>query len=173
VLDASCGTGKHFAQIEERGRKVVGCDQSAGMLSQAAKKFPHVELRKLSLQDLDFRAAFDAAMCVDAMEGVSPEDWPLVLANFHRALRPGGRLYLTVEMTDPDWLRKTFADAADRGLPVVPGEDVSRGGGEYHYYPELHQVREWLSASGFTMIEEAHSDGAHPSYSYQHFYALI
>jgi hypothetical protein len=31
-------------------------------------------------------------MCVDAMENVFPEDWPQVLANLRRALRPGGHL---------------------------------------------------------------------------------
>jgi SAM-dependent methyltransferase len=170
VLDAPCGTGKYFPLVLNAGRNVVGCDQSAGMLAQAAEKFPDVQVRKLSLQDLDYESAFDAVMCIDAIEGISPEDWPLVLSNFHRALRPGGHLYLTVEMTDADWLRKTFADATSRDLPVVPGEDITRGE-EYHYYPPLSQVREWLAAGKFTILEEAHSDGAHPSYSYQHFRA--
>jgi hypothetical protein len=30
------------------------------------------------------------------MENVPPEQWPLVLANLHRAVRPGGVMYLTV-----------------------------------------------------------------------------
>jgi hypothetical protein len=30
-------------------------------------------------------------------------------------------------------------------------------------------VRSWLDAAGFDVIEDAHSDGDHPSYSYQHF----
>jgi SAM-dependent methyltransferase len=170
LLDAPCGTGKYFAPILAAGRNVIGCDQSAGMLAQAARKFPQLELRKLALQDLDYVSAFDAVLCIDAMEGVPPEDWPLVIANFRRALRPAGQLYLTVEMTDADWLHKVFRDAADRGLPVVLGEDITRGE-EYHFYPSLSQVRDWLAASDFTLIDEAHSDGAHPSYSYQHIHA--
>jgi SAM-dependent methyltransferase len=170
VLDAPCGTGKYFAPILAAGRNVIGCDQSAGMLAQASAKFPNVELHKVALQDLDFAAAFDAAMCIDAMEDVSPEEWPLVLSKFRRALRRGGHLYLTVEMTDEVWLREAFAKAVTRGLPVVANEDVTRGDG-YHYYPPLAQVRDWLTAGGFTLVDEAHSDGAHPSYSYQHFHA--
>lgn len=170
VLDAPCGTGKYFATILGAGRNVVGCDQSVGMLARAAHKFPDLALRKLGLQDLDYTSEFDAAMCVDAMEDVPPEDWPLVLSNFHRALRPGGHLYLTVEMTYADWLRKAFTDAVHRGLPVVPNEDVTRSDG-YHYYPPLSQVRGWLTANSFAIVKEEHSDGAHPSYSYQHFLA--
>ena len=39
-------------------------------------------------------------MTIDAMENVTPEDWPPVLANLRRAVRPGGHLYLTVEEAD-------------------------------------------------------------------------
>lgn len=168
VLDAPCGTGKYFAMILAVGRTVLGCDHSAGMLAQAAAKHPTVALQRVALQDLDHSRTVDAAICLDAMEDVPPEDWPLVLANFHRALRPGGHLYLTVEMTDENWLREAYATARDQGLPVLPNEDTTRGDG-YHFYPPLPQVHDWLTAGGFTMVEHAHSDGAHPSYSYQHF----
>ncbi len=39
-------------------------------------------------------------MTIDAMENIPPEDWPTVLANLHRAVRPGGMLYVTVEEMD-------------------------------------------------------------------------
>ncbi len=169
VLDAACGTGKYFAMVLDAGRRVVGCDQSAGMLAQAAAKFPGVDTHKIGLQELVYDAEFDAAMCVDAMENVFPEDWPTVLANLRRAIRPGGYLYLTVEMTDADWLIESFATATERGLPVVPNEDTNRSGEAYHYYPPLTQVREWLDAAGLDLLKEVHSDGDHPSYSYEHF----
>ena len=168
VLDAPCGTGKYFDVILEAGRQVVGCDQSAGMLSRAAAKHPDVETRRISLQDLDFDAAFDAVICVDAMEDVPPEEWPLVVANLRRAVRPGGQIYLTVEMTDEDWLIKAYDVGKARGLPVVAREDITRGDA-YHHYPSLTQVREWLSDAGMVVVDEAHSEGDHPSYSYQHF----
>jgi SAM-dependent methyltransferase len=100
ILDAACGTGKYFGRVLEAGRRVLGTDQSAGMLAQARAKHPDVPTEKLGLQELAFDGDFDAAMCVDAMEHVFPEDWPLVLANLRRALRPGGPLYLTVELAD-------------------------------------------------------------------------
>ncbi len=36
VLDAPCGTGHYFAQVVESGRRVVGIDQSTGMLAVAS-----------------------------------------------------------------------------------------------------------------------------------------
>ena len=47
-----------------------------------------IELQHVGLQELAFVARFDAVMTIDALENVAPEDWPLVLANLHRAMRP-------------------------------------------------------------------------------------
>jgi SAM-dependent methyltransferase len=88
VLDAPCGTGGYFELVREAGRRVVGIDQSAGMLAQARARGIATRLEPVGLQELAFDAEFDAAMTIDAMENVPPEDWPVVLANLHRALRP-------------------------------------------------------------------------------------
>jgi SAM-dependent methyltransferase len=78
VLDAPCGTGRYLDATLAAGRNVMGIDLSAGMLAQARAKHPEVALERIRLQDLGFEAAFDAAICVDAMEYVPPEDWPTV-----------------------------------------------------------------------------------------------
>jgi len=164
VLDAACGTGSYFGMILASGRQVVGIDQSGGMLARARARFPEVETEKLGLQQLDKDAQFDAVMCVDAMEFVFPEDWPLVMANLRRALRPGGHLYMTVELVSEQELGKAFADATARGLPVVQGENVYRGG--YHFYPPVPQVVAWVDEAGLRVVQDGHSD--HGSYGYYH-----
>ena len=138
ALDAACGTGRYFGMILQAGRQVVGVDQSGGMLAEARATHPEVTVEKVGLQELTFVAEFDAAICVDAMENVFPEDWPTVLSNLRRAVRDGGHLYLTVERIDQQKLTAAYDDATAAGLPVLPGE-TSRGGG-YHYYPALEQV---------------------------------
>ena len=84
LLDAPCGTGPYFGMILAAGRQVVGADQSAGMLERASVKHPDVRLEHVGLQELAFDGAFDAAMCIDAMEHVPPEEWPLVLTNLRQ-----------------------------------------------------------------------------------------
>jgi len=92
ILDAPCGTGRYFPMIAAAGRRVVGIDQSAGMLAQARTKGIAQSLARIGLQEMAFLREFDAVMTIDAMENVAPEDWPLVLANLlaaaHRALGP-------------------------------------------------------------------------------------
>jgi ubiquinone/menaquinone biosynthesis C-methylase UbiE len=97
VLDAPCGMGKYFPIVAAAGHRVVGVDQSAGMLAQAQARGIVFSLEQEALQNLPYAHEFDAVLTIDAMENIAPEDWPLVLANLHRAVRPGGVIYLTVE----------------------------------------------------------------------------
>jgi SAM-dependent methyltransferase len=166
ILDAACGTGKYWPMLSASGREFVGIDQSARMLERAHAKFPQVPIHKVGLQEMRFKSAFDLIICMDAMENVFPEAWPLVLTNFRRALKPDGQLYFTVEICDPANLEADYQLALGKGMPVVLGEAVGQVGpedeeGGYHFYPGLPEVRLWLSAGGFSIIEEAEADDYH------------
>jgi SAM-dependent methyltransferase len=154
VLDAPCGTGRYFALVRASGRQVVGIDQSAGMLAQASAKGLATRLEHLGLQELVFEAAFDGAMTIDAMENVPPEEWPIVLANLHRAIRPGGHLYLTVEETNDADIDAALADAERLGWPAVRGEIIEGDTAGYHYYPGRAQVKTWFDAEGLDVVDE-------------------
>jgi SAM-dependent methyltransferase len=156
VMDAACGTGKYWALLLDAGCRIVGVDQSAGMLRRAGEKHPGVQAEKLGLQELSFENEFDGTICIDAMENVFPEHWPLVLANFHKALTVPSLLYLTVELPQDD-LPEIFEAAVKAGLPVTDGEYLKEGG--YHYYPGLEQVRRWVEAACFVLVGEAVGDG--------------
>ena len=81
VLDAPCGTGKYFSSVVANGHRVVGVDQSAGMLDQARARGLAASLEPMSLQDISYRHTFEAVLTIDAVENVPPEDRPLVLSN--------------------------------------------------------------------------------------------
>jgi 2-polyprenyl-3-methyl-5-hydroxy-6-metoxy-1,4-benzoquinol methylase len=173
VLSAACGAGLYDGLLVEAGHPVVGIDQSVGMLRQAREHFPleqypQLSYEKMGLQEMDFNAAFDGAICIDAMEHICPEDWPGILENFRKALKPGGVLYLTVDWADADDMEKSYQRARARGLPVVYGEVVDEldaayeqalSGGPvldasvYHFHPPLEQVRAWLEKAGLVVEE--------------------
>lgn len=156
VLDAPCGTGQYFELVRTSGRQVVGIDQSAGMLTKARARQIATRVEHVGLQEMAFDAEFDGAMTIDAMENVPPEDWPVVLANLHRAIRPGGHLYLTVEVVDDAEIDAAFADATTKGLPIVHGEVIEGDTAGYHYYPRPEQVSAWLDAEGLDVVAEAY-----------------
>jgi SAM-dependent methyltransferase len=156
ILDAACGTGKYWPLLLDHGARITGVDQSGGMLRRASTKFPDIPVAKTGLQEMTFAAEFDGAICVDAMENVFPEHWPVVLARLAQAVRPGGPLYLTVELPAED-LAETFATALADGLPVVSGEYLKNGG--YHYYPAQSFVENWIESAGLRIADKAAGDG--------------
>jgi ubiquinone/menaquinone biosynthesis C-methylase UbiE len=159
ILDAACGTGKYWPAILRSGRQVIGVDQSSGMLARASAKHPTVPTVKAGLQDLTYSNAFPGVLCIDALENIAPEDWPIVLHNLARALAPDGYCYCTVELADPAEITAAYAAGRELGLPVVPGEWAHEG--SYHYYPSLSAVYDWFAAAGLKLCEEAAGDGYH------------
>lgn len=153
--------------VVDAGFRVVGVDGSAGMLAQARARGLANELEHSSLQDLQYEDAFDGVITVDAMENVPPEDWPVVLANLQRAVRPGGFLYITVEEIERSEVENAFATLSARGAPSVLGEVVEGDVAGYHYYPERTQVIDWLEAEGLAIVDEdfQQEDG----WGYRHF----
>ena len=108
-------------------------------------------------------------MCVDAMEFIAPEDWPLVLGRFRTALHPGGWLYLTVELADPDAVREANAALRATGAPAVDGEVMwEEPDGYYHHYPALERVRGWLGDAGFAIADESEGPWHDGQYAYHH-----
>jgi hypothetical protein len=89
-----------------------------------------------------------------------------VAGSLRRAVRPGGRVYLTVEEPNRADLERAQADATAAGLPVVPGEMTAEGAG-YHYYPPREQVGGWLEEAGLAVVAEDVSDEG-DGYGYLH-----
>jgi SAM-dependent methyltransferase len=167
VLDAACGTGQYFSVVAEAGLRVVGTDQSAGMLAQARARGIALEAHHVGLQELDFVRRFDAAMTIDAMENIAPEDWPVVLANLHRAVRPGGHIYLTVEEQDQADIEAAYAGLVRGGVPAVRGEVTNGDVAGYHYYPDREQVICWIAAEGLDILDEGFDQ--QEGWGYRHF----
>jgi len=156
ILDAACGAGRYTPYLLEKGHSVTGIDQSQGMLDYAKAKLPGVPFEKIGLQEMTYQGVFDGVICMDAMENVPPEDWSLVLSNFHRALKPNGYLYFTaetIENADENEIRQAFERGQQAGLPIVYGENPDEE--VYHFHPTNQQVREWAQDAGFEVLREA------------------
>jgi SAM-dependent methyltransferase len=174
VLDAACGIGRYVPTVLASGRSVLCVDHTDSYLATVHARSPEVPTEKHDLQDLPYQTRFDGVMCVDAMEFVPPEDWPVVLDRFRQALRPGGSLYLTVELVPDDEVRAANEEARNAGLPVVEGEVIWHEPDDYyHYYPPMQQVRAWVTDGGFTIEEEIEGPWHEEGYAYHHVLARL
>ena len=109
----------------------------------------------------------DAVVTIYAMGNVPPEDWPLVLANLHRATRPGGLFDLTVEEAAEPVIEEAFTTLTRCGLPAVRGEVIDGDVAGYHYSSSRDQVAGWLHAARLQIIDEGFSQ--EDGWGYRHF----
>jgi SAM-dependent methyltransferase len=98
VLDAGCGSGVYAEWLLDHGAEVVGIDASPNMVRFARQRTQgraDIRLANLAEPLVDMApASFDLVVCPLVLEYV--RDWRAVLAEFHRVLRPDGRLIVSV-----------------------------------------------------------------------------
>lgn len=95
VLDVGTGPGLVAAAVAGRGGGVTGIDFSEAMLAEARRRYPAIEFRQASADDLPFPdAAFDVVVSNLVVHHLGrPEQF---LQEAHRVLRAGGRVGFTV-----------------------------------------------------------------------------
>lgn len=152
VLDIGCGDGKLTAEIAglvPNGR-VLGVDNAPDMIQFArATHLPHTDNMDFLLADaqkLDLAPSFDVAFSNSTMHWIP--DHPAVLKGLFGALKPGGRIFLSM---------------SGRGTAAVVLSAIAEMAGGARWQRWLSDVRvpwfffgpeeytEWLPAAGFTL----------------------
>jgi ubiquinone/menaquinone biosynthesis C-methylase UbiE len=108
ILDVGCGTGVFATQILRRfpDTQVWGLDLSAGMLARAQTRAPMTAGRLHLVQGDSERLpfaddSFDVVTCIHSFHHYPRQD--RVVAEMHRVLRPGGRLFIVDGDRDRWW----------------------------------------------------------------------
>jgi SAM-dependent methyltransferase len=118
-LDVGCGTGLHHAAVEARGWTVIGADLSADQLRIAATRN-----HRLLRADAARLPLADAAVPAVSMTFIHTDvdDFPAVVAEAARVLRPGGRLvYLGPHPAFVGAFADRRTETTDGDLRIVPG----------------------------------------------------
>ena len=155
VLDVGCGPGFYCAElVEEVGAEgsVLGLDASPQMLALAARRcagHENVEFKEADATALGVEpGSFDAALCVQVLEYMP--DVAAVLAELHRAVRPGGRVVLW----DVDWVTVSWHSTDPRRM-----QRVLEAWDEHVVHPSLPRLlAPAMRAAGFADVEmQGHS----------------
>ena len=154
ILDLGSGTGRNIrVMLEALGStgQVVGLDISQEMLRQArhrCRTYPQVTfLNQRIEQPLSFDEEFDKAFISFTLHGLEDEDKERVIANAHRALKPGGTFWvLDYNEFDLDrqwfpfrWTFRRFeCELASEFLSLdLKGMLAQQGFGDFVSYPFL------------------------------------
>ena len=165
VLDLACGTGDLAFAAAKCGAEVIGVDLTLSMIELA-----HVRARTesgsgrivWSVGDMTHLPLPDAS-CDVVTTGYGLRNVPdlsAALAEIHRVLRPGGRLYsLDFDRPEAAWLRRIYLlylDVVGASLGWV----LHRNPDTYRYipasirrYPGARGVVKMMASAGFTHAE--------------------
>ncbi len=154
VLDAGCGSGVLSGELKARGASVTGIDSSPQMLQLARRRVSdEVELR---LADLREPLPFDDCSFDDVIASLVLhylEDWTPTLLEIRRILRPGGRLFLSI-----DHPIVAYADATPRPdyFATTSYEfDWELGGHRASmkfWRRPLHSILDEVTSAGFRLV---------------------
>jgi len=100
VADVGAGTGKFTRMLLSSGAKVIAVEPVEAMRRKFSEILPDIELKAGSAEAMPFEAgSIDAVVVAQAFHWF---DIPKALGEFHRVLKPGGRLGLVWNIRETD-----------------------------------------------------------------------
>jgi len=142
ILDAGCGDGVLTCQIAKQGATVEGIEQAPSMAKAAQAH--GLQVRTMDLCDLEDVGQFDAIFSNAVLHWI--EDWSGLLQNFHRALKPKGRLVVECGGFGNIAAIRTaiIAVAAQYNMPLKAGPES---------YLTAHDAQTFLQKAGFKLVK--------------------
>jgi len=121
LLDVACGTGGHLVHLRQ-WYEVVGVDIDPGMLDQARRNLPGVELVQGDMRSFGLDRRFDAVVCLFSSVGYmhTEQDLDRAVSTMASHLRPGGILIMDGFVRPEAW-----RDDAPINVQSAVGETVT------------------------------------------------
>jgi SAM-dependent methyltransferase len=153
VCDLGCGPAQIARYLHDRGVDAFGVDLSAGMLAEARRLNPDLQLVQSSMLALGLRSeVLDGIAAFYCILHIRREQVACALAEMRRVLKPGGLLFITFHIgTDNIHLDELF------GKPVNM---------EAAFFTTA-EVCDRLQAVGFRVEEALERDPYAPEIEYQ------
>ncbi len=157
ILDVGCGLGRHSITAYQNYQvDATGIDLSLEDLKQTAERFvdfqqsdaqKSLNLAQCSGLQLPFAdSTFDRVVCSEVLEHI--EDYPAVLAEIFRVLKPGGNFAASVPAWFPEWvcwsLSKPYIEATGH-LRIFTRKELRRA----------------IEHSGMSFVQEHRAHGLH------------
>ena len=101
VADIGCGPGRMTAHLHALGVQAFGVDLSPAMVAVARRTYPQLRFAEGSMTALDLAGgAVGGVLAWYSVIHTPPDLLPVVFAEFHRVLAPGGYVLLGFQVGD-------------------------------------------------------------------------
>lgn len=107
ALDVGCGTGRVSFALEKKGYDVEGIDIEGRVIELARKKAKDIgskvrfDVADGSNSNMLRKNFYDLVVCSEVLEHII--DYHPLIENMHTALKPGGRIIITVPFDPKKW----------------------------------------------------------------------
>jgi 2-polyprenyl-3-methyl-5-hydroxy-6-metoxy-1,4-benzoquinol methylase len=98
LVDVGCGDGRFLREVKKRhpAKEVLGIDYSERAINLAQAMNPNLRYERRDIITKPLNRTFDVATLIEVVEHIRPDQVQQFIRQVHAALRPGGRLVLTV-----------------------------------------------------------------------------
>ncbi|MFD7440862.1 class I SAM-dependent DNA methyltransferase [Streptomyces sp. NPDC059909] len=127
VADLGCGPGRVTAHLASLGLDAFGIDLSPGMIAVARRRYPDLRFDVGSMTALDLKDDLLGGVVAWYSTVHTPlEELPVVFAEFHRVLAPGGHLLIAFKAGDGGVrLEHAYGHAVDLDVYRLPVDRVA------------------------------------------------
>ncbi|KAB1986961.1 class I SAM-dependent DNA methyltransferase [Streptomyces triticiradicis] len=127
VADLGCGPGRVTVHLERLGLDAFGIDLSPGMVAVARRAHPHLRFEAGTMTGLDIPDGTLAGALVWYSTVHTPiDELPVMFAEFHRVLAPGGHLLIAFKAGDGQVrLEHAYGHDVDLDVHRFPPERVA------------------------------------------------
>ena len=120
VLDCGCADGRNSEYLINEGFEVTGVDFSQTVIERTQKRLPKGKFLTGDIRKLDKieSNSFDFLIDAGALHVNYPQDTISIIKEYHRILKPSGKMFIRVFNKDDDTPNPIFAVNKDLTMPV-------------------------------------------------------
>lgn len=151
VLDIGCGHGRETKYLEEQGLEIMGIDLSEKLLEIARKNVLGVDFQLMDMRELEFADnSFDGLWINTSFLHLPRVDAERTLAGFHRVLKQGGLMLLSVQ-GHPNELARVVEEISPKEK-LIATEQLGWDNPRLFTYYDVDELRKLLKKAGFNVI---------------------
>ena len=170
ILDIGCAYGRDADYFRRRNFEVTAIDLSKKLLTIARATVPGVDFRLMDMRDLRFPDNFFDGVWVDtAFLHIPKVEAKSTLEGFHKVLKHGGTLFITIHGSKED--RGIIMESFGPDEELIATPDFGLDKLMFFAYYESDEFQKLLHETGFEVIKSVSKQDARSRLVYLNFFA--